>query len=159
MPRTALTFALLLWVSSAQAGTATVTFDHPERYADAGPLRQAESVRSALRQHLDALAGTGLPAGQSLAITITDIDLAGEIPLGDMRLHDVRVMGRQPDWPRISLHYTLRNGEQVLAQGSEQVSDMAYLMHQATSGDNGVLPYERRMLSAWFAQRFGSAKH
>lgn len=146
----------LLCAGLAQAGTVQVNFDHPERYADAGTLREAEGVRQVIDQHLQALGQTKLPAGQTLKVTITDIDLAGELHRWMGPLHDVRVVGRGVDWPRIDLRYTLSDGERVLAQGSERIADMAYLMRSTNQRYNDRLPYEQRMLSAWFDRRFGA---
>lgn len=142
----------------AEAGKAEVTYDHPERYADAGRGRDAETTRQTLTRHLDALAQQRLPAGQQLDIVVTDIDLAGEVPpMVSARFGEVRVLGRSVDWPRITLRYTLRDGERVLAQGSEVVADMAYMSHAGLQSGNGALPYERRMLSDWFERRFTAA--
>ncbi|MES2717941.1 MAG: DUF3016 domain-containing protein [Pseudomonadota bacterium] len=162
MPKTlfALLPAVLLCTGLAQAGTAVVSFDNADQYTDVGPRRDAESVQKTLSGHLQALAERRLPAGQTLALTITDIDLAGEIPPASRRLHDVRVMGRQPDWPRISLRYSLQEGDRVLAQGSDVLSDMAYLMRSTQVHGSGSLPYEQRMLSDWFDRRFAQpARH
>lgn len=142
----------------AQAGTAEVRYDHPERYTDAGRGRDAESTRQTLASHLGELALARLPAGQQLDIVVTDIDLAGRVPpMVSARLGDVRVLGRSVDWPRIALRYTLRDGERVLAEGSEEVADMAYMAHASLQSGNGALPYERRMLSNWFERRFVAA--
>lgn len=139
----------------AQAGKAEVRFDQPERYTDAGRGRDAESTRQTLASHVAELAQARLPAGQQLAIVITDIDLAGQVPpMVSARWGDVRVLGRSVDWPRIALRYTLRDGERVLAEGSEVVADMRYMAHAGLQPGNGALPYERRMLSDWFERRF-----
>lgn len=45
----------LLCAGLAQAGTVQVSFDHPERYVDAGTLREAEAVRQVIDRHLQAL--------------------------------------------------------------------------------------------------------
>ncbi len=159
MPKTLLALlpAALLCAGLAQAGTVVVSYENPERYTDVGPRRDAESVQKTLTTHLEALAAQRLPASQTLRMTITDIDLAGEIPVASFRLHDVRVMGRHPDWPRISLRYSLQEGDRVLAQGSETISDMAYLMRSSQRNGNRQLPYEQRLLSDWFDHRFGRA--
>jgi hypothetical protein len=142
----------------ALAGKAEVSYDHPERYTDAGRGRDAESTRQTLASHLEELAQTRLPAGQQLDIVVTDIDLAGQVPpMVAARMGEVRVLGRNVDWPRIALRYTLRDGERVLAEGSEVVADMAYMAHTGLQPGNGALPYERRMLSDWFDRRFAAA--
>jgi hypothetical protein len=139
----------------AQAGTAVVQFDNPDRYTDIGPRREADAVQQQLRQILQALAAERLPASQTLQLAITDVDLAGEIPPATRLLHDVRVMGNHPDWPRISLRYTLQDGDRLVAEGSEVVTDMAYLQRSTRATGSHPLHYEQRMLSDWFDRRFG----
>ena len=147
--------AVLMATGAAVAGTAEVTYERPDRFTDAGRGKQAESVQKTLTEALQRLASQGLPDSQTLKVTVTDIDLAGEIPPGQIRLGEVRVMGQHPDWPRISLRYSLQDGGRVVAEGSETLSDMAYLMRSGLLSANGELPYERRMLGEWFGQRFG----
>ena len=151
---TVLACAALLAAAPTQAGTAVVTFDHPDRYTDIGPRRDADRVQQQLRQILETLAAERLPASQTLLLAITDVDLAGEIPPATRLLHDVRVMGNRPDWPRISLRYALQDGDRPLAEGSDVVSDMAYLTRSTRAVGNQRLPYEQRMLSDWFDSRF-----
>ena len=59
--------AALLCTGLAQAGTAVVAYDQPEHFTDIGPTREAGSVLQAISNHLDALATTRLPIGQTLA--------------------------------------------------------------------------------------------
>ncbi|GCL64972.1 DUF3016 domain-containing protein [Pseudaquabacterium pictum] len=155
----ALMSAALLCAGLAHAGTVEVQFEQPDRYTDVGPRSDATAVQTALRGILQTLAAERLPANQSLTLAITDIDLAGEIEPTTRRMQDVRVMGQHPDWPRISLRYTLRDGGRVLAEGQEVVSDMAYLMRSTRAGGTERLPYEQRMLSEWFDKRFVRQAH
>jgi len=148
--------ALLLCNGLAQAGTVEVRFDHPERYTDVGPASDLASVQTILAEHLQALGQSKLPAGQTLKITIADIDLAGRINPWLGRLHQVRILGGHVDWPRIDLSYTLSEGERTVAQGSEVVADMAYEVRSNLRHPNERLPYEQRMLTTWFNQRFGA---
>lgn len=153
--RVALFGAVVLLIAGlAQAGSVQVSFDHPERFSDAGTGRDAERVLSVITQHLQSLGQVKLPAEQTLSVTVTDIDLAGEIWPWRGRFGDVRVMGRQVDWPRIALRYTLSEGDRVLAQGDERVADLAYLMRPVRHRFMDPLPYEQRMLDEWFARRF-----
>lgn len=153
----ALLSAAMMATAPAAAGTAEVRYENPDRFSDAGRGRAAEATQKALTGILQALAERGLPASQVLTVEVTDVDLAGEIPPGSVRLHDVRVLGRHADWPRISLRYTLKDGDRTLAQGSDVVSDMTYLERGGMLASRGELPYERRMLGEWFSRRFAPA--
>jgi hypothetical protein len=104
-----------------------------------------------LQRHLEQL-GQRLPAGQTLAIEVLDVDLAGEVwpRVGT----EVRIVRGRLDWPQIELRYTLSEGGRTVASGEERVSDPSYLFGGRTVHTLGALPYEKRMLSAWFRERF-----
>lgn len=144
----------LLAIAPAQAGTATVQLENPDRCTDIGPRRDALAMQTQLRQILETLAADRLAPSQTLHLAITDVDLASHIPPSTRLLHEVRVMGNRPDWPRISLRCTLQDGDRLLAEGSEVVSDMAYLMRSTRAVGHQRLPYAQRMLSDWFDSRF-----
>ncbi len=147
--------AAILAAGPARAGTVAVQFENPGRFTDIGPRREADAVQQSLRDILEALAAERLPAGQVLRLAITDVDLAGEVQPASRWMHDVRVMGNRPDWPRISLRYTLQDGDRLVAEGSEVVTDMAYLLRSRSFTGKHRLPFEQRMLSDWFDTRFG----
>lgn len=137
----------------AQAGQAEVGFEQPERYTDfdAGPRADAE--RRAIAEQLQALAARGLPAAQTLRVTITDIDLAGQPRLDLRPSRTLRVM-TELDWPRLRLQWALLEDGRVLREGAEQLSDMGYLHHLGRADAARPLPHERRLLTRWFHERF-----
>lgn len=148
------TCTLALSAGLACAGTADISFLHPERYADAGHGRDAEQVQAILSGHLQALAATKLPAGQTLKVEFKDIDLAGHmwpLPRGGQ---DVRVLKGAADWPRLSLHYSLSEGARTLADGDEDLADLGYLQRTLSLHSSDALPFEQRLLSDWFSRRF-----
>lgn len=142
----------------AHAGVVEVAFEQPERFADAGRGVDAEAVRQALTQHLQTLGRSGLPAAQTLKVTVTDIDLAGEVRPRGRFAQDIRVLSGRADWPMISLRYTLSEGGRELARGTERLTDMSYLDRPIRLSP-GPYPYEERLLTQWFARRFGGAAH
>ena len=152
--RTAVVWTLALCTATAWAGSADVSFRRPERFADAGQGRDAVQVQATLREHLAGLAARYLPAGQTLKVEFTDIDLAGALrPLAHSG-QEVRVLRGRADWPQLDLHYTLIDNGQMIASGDEHLADMAYLQRHGRVHDSAALPYEQRLLSTWFAQRF-----
>ena len=144
----------LLGVAPAEAvGRAEVRYIDPTTFTDAGfGSLERERTQRQLTQHIDRLAQR-LPSGQVLRVDITDVDLAGEVDA--FSFHRVRVMGEVPDAPRLSLRFELLDGTQVLARGEEQLSDMSYLARRSGLRPSEPLPYESRMLKAWFSERFG----
>lgn len=138
-------------------GNTTVSFKKPDKFTDAGTegigSRTSPRVLDALKAHLEQLGAKKLPSGETLQITITDIDLAGRFdpqPGGNDR---VRIM-RDVDWPRIELHYTLQQDGRTLADADASLSDMNYLMHSSLRRSTDPLRYEKDMLDAWFATTF-----
>ncbi len=150
--------AALLTAGAQQvlAGQVDVNYLKADEYTDAGRGSDLERVEAALTEHLRKLGAAMLPAQQSLSIDVLDIDLAGEIRPWRQVWPDVRVMRGNTDWPRISLRYTLRDGDKVLSTAAEPVADMSYLFGGRSWGlhQGEKLFYEKRMLSRWFAQRF-----
>lgn len=142
----------LLGAAAAQAsGRAEVRYVQPERYADAGfGAVEQERTQRVLTAHFDRLAQR-LPDGQVLRVDVTDVDLAGEVDT--LAFHRVRVLGQLPDAPRLGLKYELRQGEQVLAQGEERLTDLAYLDRSRGLRRDEPLPYEGRLLDRWFSER------
>ena len=156
--RTVLTWALALSAATAWAGDAEVSFLRPEGFADAGRGRDAAQVQATLSAHLAGLAARYLPAGQTLKVEFTDIDLAGELRPLARSGQELRVLRGRADWPRLNLHYTLIEDGKQIASGGERLTAMDYLQRRLSSHDSGALPHEQRLLSEWFAQRFSSQR-
>ncbi|HRO58774.1 MAG TPA: DUF3016 domain-containing protein [Burkholderiaceae bacterium] len=154
--------AALIAASNANADlkstqpTLTVRFADPRQFTDASFSYDRERERSAvlrgIEQHLQRLAADRLAAGRSLEIEVLDIDLAGQVEPWHARTADVRIV-REIDWPRIALRYTLRDGNEVLASGEEQLTDMSFLRSANLYDRNDRLRYEKAMLDDWFERR------
>lgn len=156
MSRLLIAVAALLACGAASAvGRAEVRYIQPESFVDAGAgVADRERTQKLLTEHFETLAQR-LPDGQVLQVQVTQVDLAGE--MDTLYFHRVRVLGQFPDAPRVSLRYELRQGEQVLARGEEDVSDLHYQSGWAHLRGGEALSYERRMLDRWFQARFESA--
>ena len=139
---------------AAHAGNAKVTWQEPDNYTD---IREGNDLRDSFRQALfsefellfDDLARQ-LPDGHVLDVTVTDVDLAGEVNAMHFCLwRDIRVI-KPLYWPRMSFDYKLTDGSgQMLVSGHEDIKDMAFF-------DRGVqlrltrFGFEERMLRDWF---------
>lgn len=142
------------------AATVSVTFVQPEKFTDASFSRGSATERDLaelqqeMQQHFQRLADRKLAASDTLAIEVLDIDLAGNFePHRLARMSDVRVV-RDVTIPRITLRYTLKQGDRVVTGSEEQLSDTAFLWtHNRYSGGDR-LRYEKPMLDAWFEKRF-----
>jgi hypothetical protein len=152
-------FLLALAGTASAAPNLSVTFVHPENYADAGYSRSyaSEKERAELQrdieQHLQTLAQRGLHPGETLKIEVLDIDLAGQFePFRFRTGNDVRIV-RDVAWPRMKLRYTLTQGDQVTASREEQISDMNFLTSINRYSSSDRLRYEKAMLDEWFDKR------
>lgn len=141
---------------AAQAGTVDVQFQGVDQYTDAGRMtRDREEAVKTLEAHFAALAPR-LPAPQRLAITVTDVDLAGESDwLRGGR--DVRVLRGRADWPRLTLSYVLYDGEREISRGQARLSDPSYLVFGGGLQREAPLPYEKRMIDRWFTDTLAPA--
>jgi hypothetical protein len=144
--------AVLASTGVQAAGVAEVRYLQPERYTDAG-FGSVERARTQalLTRQFERLAQR-LPDGQRLQVTVTDVDLAGEVDA--FSPHRLRVMGQLPDAPRLALRFELSQGGQLVARGEEELSDLGYLLRRSGLDRRDALPYENRMLAEWFEQRF-----
>ena len=148
--------AVLVTPPAAAAGTVEVTWVQPERYIDTGrKLWEREDALKSLGAHFKKL-GPQLPDGQTLKIEVLDVDLAGDLEPGAGR--DLRVLRGGADGPRITLRYTLQQGEQTLKAGEEQLTYPNYYQGtlRANVQSDSDLAYEKHMIVQWFAATFGT---
>lgn len=142
----------------AQAGEVEVKFIEPDKFSDAGRSSvDRERTLKSLGDYLQAL-GRELPAGQTLRLEVTDLDLAGNIePFGWRRMDDVRVLRGGADWPHLNLRYTLQAEGRTLKAGDAHLSDLSY-MYALRGRDlgQGDLAYEKRMVRRWFDETFAA---
>jgi len=133
----------------------TVSFRQPQNYIDVDRFDELDNVTYGLEQHLKALGERYLRPGQELKIEILDIDLAGERHLVRRPQRDIRVVRDLGiDSPSIDLHYSLEESGKVVASGQEHVADMRFMNRGNVYAPDDYLRYEKRMLDAWFKQRF-----
>jgi hypothetical protein len=144
--------------TAALAGPVEVTFTKPETYTDVRDnLMRRDEVLASLAEHMKRQGAKKLKANQSLEIEVLDVDLAGNI--WPRSAHEVRVLRGRADWPRMKLHYTLREDGKVIVSGEEQLSDMNYMLGSLRTSTAGTpYPYEAQMIEAWFNARFASAR-
>lgn len=92
-----------------------------------------------------------LPDGQTLAIEIKDLDLAGDVLLG--QANEIRIM-KDIHFPRMTFSYKLTDGAgNVLKDGEAKIKDMNYLYHEKTwKRYSEGFYYEKRMFKEWFEE-------
>src|SRR4051812_46600224 len=93
------------------SGRSEVQFLEAEKYTDVGGSVDDKSDKNGylnmLRDHVDRLAGEFVPEGQKIALTFTDIDLAGDFPPGrNASVDQIRVM-KDIYPPRMAFSYRI----------------------------------------------------
>jgi hypothetical protein len=157
--------SLILGVSNAQAkAEVEITWEKPKEYTDVKPTNQSrtrfrEGVFKKLDEHFAELAER-LPDGQKLSVTVTDLDLAGQVwpssfvGLGSGAGSDVRLVKRI-DIPRMEFSYTLTDANgAVIKKDDVKIKDMAFQDSIRGHSSNDTLRYEKNMIKEWFDDEF-----
>jgi hypothetical protein len=146
------------------AARTEVVFFEPEKFTDAsdrylGGERDRDGILDRLKDYLIERADSRFVAeGQKLAVTITDVDLAGEFePWHGPSAQDVRIV-RDIYPPKINLAFRLTdaNGE-VLAQGQRELRDLAFMMSISINTSDS-LRFEKALLDDWLRKEFSPVK-
>ena len=135
------------WTDPAQ-------FTEIRRSGNRREARQGDWVHD-LAEYLRKRASDRLRDGQRLEVTITDITRAGSYePWHGISADTIRFM-RDIYPPRITLDFKLVGADgNVLAQGTRELSDIAYLQRGSPLGDSDRLRYEKRLLDDWLRKEF-----
>lgn len=141
------------------AAEVKITWQDPDSYRDIQPSNQSRiSFRNRVFADIEEFLGElaeDLPDGQVLSLTVTDMDLAGEVwPasfFGGMGGTDIRLV--KPLYiPRMQFSYTLQGADGATLQSADvKLKDMAF-MDRATRLRSRYqnLSYEKTMLKDWF---------
>lgn len=148
--------ALLPLAGALQAGV-TVNFVNPDKFsdirdnsgfADKGVLKDIEA-------YLVTQIEKRVP-GRDVVISVTDINLAGEVEPVIGSGQSLRIM-RATTSPSMEFSYEVRDGDKVVHQGKAQLRDMDY-QHSVNSFVHGdPLRYEKRMIDEWLRKEFAPA--
>lgn len=146
---TLLTSLLLVAGANAYAG-ASVSFIHPEAYADMPTdAYDRDQVMKDLQKHFEHLAAK-LPAGQELKVEVLDLDLAGRILPTTRSLTELRILKGGTDWPHMHIRYSLEANGKVVREGDVHLKNMAYLDRLNRYFSDDGLRYEKQMIDDWF---------
>lgn len=149
--------------AAASAPRITAEYVNPEKFTD---FRDGIFDTDKGRQHLIeqinehlATLGERLPAGQRLEIRFTDINLAGEFePWRGPHFDEIRIL-KDIYSPRMEFSYRVLDASgSVLREGTEKLSDMAYLMNLSPIGSHDGLRHDKQMLTDWVRREFRRQK-
>lgn len=154
---TVLVFSLLL-IPNVFAATSEVIWSDYKNYRDIdegneGRKQFRERTFKEFEQHFAQLAVT-LPADHTLKITVTDVDLAGDINVGG--INRIRIV-KQLYSPRMNFSYQLNDANGTTIQADEVVvKDMNFMSGNSLKYRNKTLGYEKKMLDEWFDKTFNA---
>jgi hypothetical protein len=141
--------------ASTQAGDLTLQWQDPEKFSD---IRPANDSRKAYRERVmkkfdgffNELAAQ-LPEGYQWHVTVTDIDLAGEVDYFAGGAGSALRIVKDIHSPAIKFTYVLRDkhGEEI-SSADEKLRDMGFLYSLRSNNNNEEFHYEKQMLQDWF---------
>jgi hypothetical protein len=102
---------------------------------------------SELRQYIERTGAARIPAGYTLSLTITDVDMAGQFePERGPRFMDIRVV-KAIYPPRITLSYRLTDSTgAVRSEGDRRLSDMSFEYSTTPITQDDSLRYEKELI-------------
>lgn len=155
--------SLLLMPGALNAAKVDIQWEEPESFQDieAGNLGNQkdfqQQVVDELGRHIRSAADMYLDPDQQLNMTVTDIDLAGDVEYFFTRFpQGIRVV-RNLHYPSIEFSYELLDSNDVvLMSGEENIRDMGFQYSGNYMVSDAELDYEKRMIDDWFENTFGS---
>lgn len=158
----------------AQAAEVKVVWQDPDSYRDIEPTSQSKSsfrrnVFTNLEEYFKEL-GETLPADATWTITVTNLDLAGQVwpasfanvgfgmnGLGNS-MNDVRVV-KSIDIPRMSFSYSLNDAEGAVIKSADvSIKDMGFMDRSIYRDRWDNYRYEKQMLKDWFAEEMAEVQ-
>lgn len=138
---------------------AEVLFFEPQKFTDVKDSSMGDAVRTTyleqIRDHLLEQAKYYVPEGHKLAVTFTDIDMAGDFePWRGPRWDDVRIV-KDIYPPRITLTFRLTDAEgNVVKEGKRDLKDLAFMMKISMSFRDDSVRHEKALLDDWLRAEF-----
>lgn len=151
-----------LALSAAETRTiarAEVLFFEPQKFTDVKDSYMGDSERTTylaqIRDHLLEQAKYYVPEGHKLAVTFTDIDMAGDFePWRGPRWDDVRIV-KDIYPPRMTLTFRLTDAEgKVVKEGKRELRDLAFMMKISMSFRDDSVRHEKALLDDWLRAEF-----
>ncbi|MCA0177540.1 MAG: DUF3016 domain-containing protein [Proteobacteria bacterium] len=153
-----LTAALLIAAAAAHAQV-QVTYQEPQKFTEfagsTAAFSDGQRWLEELKTYIQTQAAERLPAGQQLAVTVTDLRRAGWVDPTFRYGQSVRIV-RDIDAPRIDLQYRLTDaGGGVVREGSAQLRDLGFLSRPQRPGQADTLTHEKNLVDRWLDDFLG----
>ena len=170
-------FAAALFAATLLAGCATtapraaapnshvlVNWNDPANFSDTRSNLCRNRVKpeewlGQLARYVENRADRAIASGQTLKVTITDIQRAGQCePWRGPNLDDVRII-KDIYPPSISLHFVLADANgHVVNEGDRTLRDSAFMHRDNMLNKDDPLRFEKRLLDDWLRKEFPNAR-
>jgi len=137
-----------------------VTFFEREKFTDVrdgwtGSDKGRDSTLDLMKEHLASRGVRGLLPGHTLAITISDVDLAGDFePWRGAQWSDVRIV-KDIYPPRVTLSFRLAGADgKVVKEGTRELRDLSFMMKMTMGFRDDPLRHEKALLDDWLSAEF-----
>lgn len=140
-------------VAETQEGVVKIMWQNPQAFRDiksSGEIQSRYETRlfESLTANLNKQASKLLKPNQKLEMTVTDVDLAGDMrPTFGATVNDLRVI-KEVYPPRITFNYQIVENNQVIVAGDEKLTDMGFMSGVQSLNDKPFV-YENTMLTNW----------
>ncbi|MCU8001804.1 MULTISPECIES: DUF3016 domain-containing protein [unclassified Shewanella] len=134
-------------------GVVKIVWQSPKDYRDiksSGELQSRYEKRlfETLTENINKEATKILKPNQKLEMTITDVDLAGDMhPTFGATANDLRII-KDIYPPRMTFSYQVMENDKVIIAGDEKLSDMGFMGGIQSLNDKPFM-YETKMLTEW----------
>ncbi|MCU7962223.1 DUF3016 domain-containing protein [Shewanella sp. SW32] len=134
-------------------GVVKIIWQSPKDYRDiksSGELQSRYEKRlfETLTENINKEAAKILKQNQKLKMTITDVDLAGDMrPTFGATANDLRII-KDIYPPRMTFSYQVMENDKVIIAGDEKLSDMGFMGGIQSLNDKPFM-YETKMLTEW----------
>lgn len=139
---------------------AEVAFFEPENFTDVRESYMGSDVHRTtyldqLRDHIISRAKYYVPPGYHLAVTFTDVDMAGDFePWHGPQWDDVRVV-KDIYPPRVKLSFRLVDPEgNVVKQGDRELRDLGFMTKITMASHHDTMRHEKALLDDWLRSEF-----
>ncbi|WNC69110.1 DUF3016 domain-containing protein [Thalassotalea nanhaiensis] len=155
--------SLSMFTVPAFAGQAEIDWVDPDKYTDIRPGNESRSkmqkrVFKELGKHFSELAAK-LPEGQTLKISVTNIDLAGDVRYMVGPNNDTIRIVEDLYFPKMKFDYQLINSDKsIISTAKADIKDMSFNTGVRSSMSSEAFQYEKNMIDDWFYKAFPETK-
>ena len=132
----------------------TVTYQDPENFTDLkdgfyGTTKGMAAYQEEFAKNVQRSANRFLPEGQTMEITFTDVDMAGEFePWRGSQASDVRIV-KSIYPPRLKFNYVVKDAAgATIKEGSERLTDLSFQNNLGINRQDTFF-YEQTLMSDW----------